>query len=651
MCGIFGIMSYGVENEYKQTQETAIRIIGTEILQLLEDRGGDATGVAALFEDCNYMGLKMGVAATEFLSRFGSTKEDYEGWLDIMKKKESPTKMFIGHCRKSSVGNSIDNVNNHPIYIENKIIGVHNGTLTNHDAIFHNLECKRDGIVDSEAIFRLLYHFLNDGKDPFTKEAIQETCKRIHGTYSVIALNAINPNQIAVFRDGRPLAFALIKKLNILLIASEEKYIKHAVFRYNKLSSLYKLGNDFAKLTKKDISFNTLLDDNLVIFDNRVEITKDIKINDLIHAVKILRNDKVWKTKIIKKFEIEKELEKENNNTDTDNNIDTNDTNIDDNNIVITNNVLNLTSSGLKNNTKINSSIEETCILWSKKFDKLNLIKDDIVVEKLLSIEIDTINNEIFEIKNLIKTKVFKYSIVSKQANNLLLGEYAKQFVTLVEDSNTEVLLGKSETVIYINEKIYVQNEENNNTTKKIIITEKDKNDSIEVNVNINTKAIKISEMASKYSIKRYMNNEEAMEAIDITDLNIIEALPFYSLCNRIKRFSFKDGFYSGYTKRISEENNLTSSDKVDKFEEKKNKAEKKIRVLKTLSKVLSKVLFSCTKFNIFDIGGDLTSMIKNKQEIDSKTLKSIYSKKDLEDYEAINKITTLLELKNKEIN
>lgn len=35
-----------------------------------------------------------------------------------------------------------DNVNNHPIKV-NEIIGVHNGTLENHNKIFTNLGCKR----------------------------------------------------------------------------------------------------------------------------------------------------------------------------------------------------------------------------------------------------------------------------------------------------------------------------------------------------------------------------------------------------------------------------------------------------------------------------------------------------------------------------
>ena len=638
MCGIFGITSYGIEEAQRQTQETAIRIIGTEILQLLEDRGGDATGVAALFEDCNYMGLKKGVAATEFLSMFGSKKEDYEGWLDIMRKKESPTKMFIGHCRKSSVGNSIDNLNNHPIHINNQMIGVHNGTLKNHEAIFHNLECKRDGNVDSEAIFRLLYHFLNEGKDPFTEAAIQETCKRLHGTYSVIAMNAINPNQIAVFRDGRPLAFALIKKLNLLVIASEEKYIKHAVFKYNRLSTLYKLENDFTRLTKKDLSFGTLLDDSLAIFDNRVEITDDIEMKDLISSVKIPRTNKVWANKIIAKEENEEETidDKTKNDVNADN---VNDDKDDEDDFYEYG-----TGCSRFIDTRKSNISDKTCMLWSKKFDKLTLEIDDSNVEKLFGIEIDTVNNEVYKIQNLTKTLLPEYSIMTEGiahdiVDALLIEGPKEESVKLVESTEKEVLAGSGETNIYVNGKIYTSKIE---TT----ITEADKASSIEIDVSKNAKALELSEITSKYDMKRYSDDEEAMEAIDILDKSIVKAMPFYSLCNRIKRFAFKDGFYNGYTTRMKEEDTKEDTkENLTRLKSKQHKAEKKIRVLKTLSKVLSKVLYSCTKYNIFDIQSDLKDIIRDKQEIDSITLKSVYSKEDLKDFSAINKVTTLLEL------
>ena len=179
----------------------------------------------------------------------------------------------------------------------------------------------------------------------------------------------------------------------------------------------------------------------------------------------------------------------------------------------------------------------------------------------------------------------------------------------------------------------------------KIEIKSETKPENIEVDVSNDTKAIELSELSSKYNITRYTDDEEAMEDIDITDKSLIKSLPFYSLCNRIKRFAFKDGYYSGYTRRMADE----SVEEIDKLKSKLAKAEKKIRVLKTLSKVLSRVLYSCTTHNIFDMKEDIENEVKNKQELDSITLKSIYSTKDLRDYNAISRVTTLLELtKNK---
>jgi len=640
MCGIFGIMTYGVEDKYRQSQEIATRVIGTEILQLLEDRGKDATGVATLFEDCSYMGLKMGVSATEFLSRFGNTEKDYEGWLNKMRLKNSPAKMFIGHCRKSSVGNSIDNSNNHPIHIHNKLIGVHNGTLKNHEAIFHNLKCERDGTVDSEGIFRLLYHFLNEGNDPFTKEAILETCKRIHGTYAVITINSINPNQLAVFRDGRPLTFVLIKKLNLLIIASEEKYLKHAIFKYNKLAALYKLKDDFIRLTKNDIEFKNLTDDSLNIFDNRIKITTDTKIIDLINEEKIPRQNKTWKNKIITKVENNKLLEIINSDKK-------------ENSVTLIDNAINIHE---KNTTKYIKSLivdeNNSCLLWSTKFDKLDLKKDDKIINDLGNIEIDTINNRVYEIKNLTTILLIKYSTIENNNTksnvniNTINNNIQKKSVALVEVSNLNLLTETKEIPIYINNQLY-----NKNNTKKVNKTVVIKNAKFnkkvdtDFNIDYDIDPIELSKSFSKYNMKRYIDDKEAMESIDIVDEHIIKAMPFYSLCNRIKRFAFKDAFKDGYKQRMKDENKSNKNTK--QLQIKKDKAEKKIRVLKTLSIVLSKILFNCTTYNIFDVQEDIKDTIKLNQEIDSKTLKSIYSDGDLKDSKngIINKITKLLEI------
>lgn len=636
MCGIFGIMSYKVENKYKKIQETAIRIISTEILQLLEERGGDATGVAALFNDCNYMGLKMGISATEFISLFGNNKESYEGWLDLVRKKKEKLNMLIGHCRKSSVGNTIDDVNNHPIHIENKIIGVHNGTLSNHEAIFHNLECKRDGIVDSEAIFRLLYHFLNKGTDPFTNEVIQKTCQRLHGTYSVIALNSINPNQLVVFRDGRPLVLSLIKKLNILLIASEEKYIKHALFKYNKLSILYKLENDFTIITKKDVSIEQLKDDHLAIFDNRVEITEITDIKSLIRSENIPRVNKVWKNKII-----------ENKNADIIDveNIDIEDITTNDNN---KNNNTNCSVQRYTNNDNSSFTLDDnkkvnikkhSYLVSLKNFDKLTLIKDDKFVNNLKGIEIDIINSNVYELLNNEPCLLHKYSKQSTTTN-----EQTKKVIILSENTHNVVLFGKIKTSISINDINYVPKKKINTDVEvnsKNIIPFKEIvcNANIEKHNTKELKIIKLSENAYTKVIKRYNSNKEAMKSLNIHNESMIKKLPFYSLCNRIKRFIFKEGFCNGYIKRKDEEKLID----ITKLQRKKIEAEKKVRVLKTLSNILN----NSTVYNIFDIDTNLKEALNNSQEIDSNTIKSIYSSNDLKKYSVINKIITILDLKS----
>ena len=301
MCGIVGILAHG---EFETKKEERIRqeamiFLTTELLQLTQARGKDATGIATLFDDGDYMGLKMGVSATEFVTRFGEKETDYEGYLNVWRRKAKTkaSRIVIGHCRKPSTtigAGTEDNNNNHPIKVGD-IVGVHNGTLTNHDKIFENLKCGRDSKVDSEAIFRLIDHLTNKGTEPFTTEMIQEVCRRLNGNYSCLAFNGNNPYQLAGFRDGRPMVFGLIKPLKLFLIASEQDYLKIAISRYNKMAFLYQLGsNKFPGLRKGDIEFATTADDSLFLFDTTQDITTESKIIDLHVTEKVPRNNKLW---------------------------------------------------------------------------------------------------------------------------------------------------------------------------------------------------------------------------------------------------------------------------------------------------------------------------------------------------------------------
>ena len=222
MCGIVGAFTFDAfEKKSEEKARTEANIfITTQLLQETVDRGKDATGISLLWADGNYTGLKMGIPSPDFIARFGTTEKDFEGILKLWREYPKLMKIFIGHCRKSSVGNSYDNKNNHPIQIGD-IIMCHNGTLTNHEKIFDKLKCNRTGDVDSEAIGRLLHHYTNGGVEPFTVEMIKETSRRLHGSYSVLAMSGNNPFQVAQFRDGRPAEMVLVRPLKMVFVASE----------------------------------------------------------------------------------------------------------------------------------------------------------------------------------------------------------------------------------------------------------------------------------------------------------------------------------------------------------------------------------------------------------------------------------------------
>jgi len=159
MCGIVGALAFGKLNRRKENgRQKMMRYVTRKLLLATESRGKDATGAAILFDDGNYIGVKRGDKASDFLSKLGKNKECYGGLLEVWKKcwkqDKLPVRVYLGHTRSLTQGPKEYNENNHPIKIGN-LVGVHNGTIKNDSNIFRNLGCKRDGKVDSEAIFRL----------------------------------------------------------------------------------------------------------------------------------------------------------------------------------------------------------------------------------------------------------------------------------------------------------------------------------------------------------------------------------------------------------------------------------------------------------------------------------------------------------------
>jgi hypothetical protein len=292
MCGIVGALAFGkVSPEKEIIRQEMMRVVTTELMLHTEERGEDATGAAVLWEDGRFYGIKRGVKSTTFLSRFGESADYYGSLLKMWNVRKVPAKVFIGHCRKGTVGDKEDNVNNHPIKVGN-IVGVHNGVINNSDEIFKHLDCKRDGRVDSESIFRLFDYFTNKGKEPFTYDMLQEITTRLDGAFAIMAFNGDNPFQLPIMRYDRPVELVFIPQFGVLFVISELKFWLKTQFTYERLIHYYG-----AKLpTTFDMTVETVSMENGTarIFDLTKDCTKDTKIADLAENKKLETIKKMW---------------------------------------------------------------------------------------------------------------------------------------------------------------------------------------------------------------------------------------------------------------------------------------------------------------------------------------------------------------------
>lgn len=619
MCGIVGVSRFGdVENEHYK--EAAI-FMATNLIELSESRGKDATGIATLFDDGNFFGQKFAKEAKEFIARFGGKSIDYDGFLNVVRDYEEDLRTIIGHCRKKSVG-LIKNINNHPIKANN-ILGVHNGTLKNHDIIFDNLKCDRDGDVDSEAIFRLLDHFSKGCKEPFTVETLTEVYKRLEGSFSIIAFNANNPNQLVTGRDGRPAEFCLIKPLNMLLIASDKDFIETTIWNYNKMSYLYK-ASGFLKIKESNVDFESLPDDTLALFDLTKEINKDTKLKDLYEEAKIPKNmDRIWKTK----------------------------TTYSANNNVYGSNYRRSTSGYNSNNSNSKKEAKE-----SKKEEKETSVgkawNEKLKIFETVTITSD-ITNTVIDLEKKVKMPLDEAVELNEQHN-------------IKEDSNTTAELNKCNASV----EDFTHNQSVDITTIKA--EEKEVTDEEELNKITTVKhlpanIVSISELKKKAkadkkrtkdeieakkqgyihskAIEKFQTEEEVAELCN-TDVISLRQLPLNALANRIVIKTSSKSFFVGW---IEKGKNLLF--KQHKPTNKTAKAEKHIRVLKSITRLFDGVLHEEITEDKLNKWFKLVTEYSNcagYDEISKETIGEIFNKGDLENLPNVRNISETLEAATK---
>jgi glucosamine 6-phosphate synthetase-like amidotransferase/phosphosugar isomerase protein len=139
----------------------------------------------------------------------------------------NPPLSILGHCRLKTKGTELDNRNNHPI-ICNKIVGVHNGCISNDDDLFR-IYAKmfgRNGEVDSEIIFALIDYF---SRTCPIHEAIHKMSAIVQGSFACAMVHEMQPHVIWLFRRYNPCDVVLFNNVGLLSWSSERNYIKSAI--------------------------------------------------------------------------------------------------------------------------------------------------------------------------------------------------------------------------------------------------------------------------------------------------------------------------------------------------------------------------------------------------------------------------------------
>jgi len=133
------------------------------------------------------------------------------------------TNFIMLHARATTVGSTEDNFNNHPIVAE-PIVGIHNGTLFNEDRLFERFkeDFEREGDVDSEIIFKLYLHFVEQGLSP--KQAMSQTGGMLWGAFTGALVDMRNPSQMVMFKHERSLCVFRFPHYDMIITVSEARF-------------------------------------------------------------------------------------------------------------------------------------------------------------------------------------------------------------------------------------------------------------------------------------------------------------------------------------------------------------------------------------------------------------------------------------------
>lgn len=216
MCGQAGVV-FGTK---RCTQEEIdyLTWVFTRLLELSEERGPHATGIAWVNREGKRRLFKRPVPASEFVrdKAFGEALGDVDNSVTLL----------MGHTRFVTCGNAAVNENNHPLRTGDCLV-THNGTILNADYLFHRFRFGRHAEVDSEIIGRIADASIVDGR--IDVKALRDRLALCRGQMSAVIVGKSDPGTIIILKGNKPLELVYHSKLRTVFYASSAKYLQAAL--------------------------------------------------------------------------------------------------------------------------------------------------------------------------------------------------------------------------------------------------------------------------------------------------------------------------------------------------------------------------------------------------------------------------------------
>ena len=216
MCGQAGVV-FGTKRR-RRDEIDYITWTFTRLLEMSEERGPHATGIAWVNRHGDHRLFKRPVPASELLrdKAFGEVLGDVDNGVTVL----------MGHTRFVTRGNAGINENNHPLRTGNCLV-THNGTILNADYLFHRFGFERHAEVDSEIIGRIADASIVDGR--MDAKALRDRLALCRGQMSAVIVAKTDPGTVIVAKGNKPLELVYSSKLRAVFYASSAKYLRAAL--------------------------------------------------------------------------------------------------------------------------------------------------------------------------------------------------------------------------------------------------------------------------------------------------------------------------------------------------------------------------------------------------------------------------------------